>query len=157
MPTKCIRSCTASSSTYVTGVNSDHLSKAMLYFLHEAEKLVDVPGCAGIVFDLVEQLGDYSYGDLDYDTLSGYGDRPSDEILDNMLQALALPRCHEDPDWDYLSVLEALKRKAEYLDQFGIKCYCVQNHFGSHVLEDNIASGHHGCNGCRWIERNFIW
>lgn len=116
----------ANLSTHATGASSDQLSMAMLYFLNEAKKLVNVPGGAGIVFDLVRQLGNYSYGNLDYDVLARYGDRPSDEIVDTMMQGLALPRYHEDPDWDFLSVLEALERTAEYLDEFGIKDYCVQ-------------------------------
>ena len=63
---------------------------------------------------------------LDYDVPARYGDRPSDEIVDTMMQGLALARYHEDPDWDFSSVFKALKRTAEYLEEFGIKDYCVQ-------------------------------
>lgn len=68
---------------------------------------MDVRGGAGIIFDLVRQLGNYSYGDLVHDVLARYGDRPSDQIVDNLLQGLALPRYREDPDWDFLDVLKA--------------------------------------------------
>jgi len=121
-----VNACEAISPAYASGATSDHLSMAMLYFLDEAKKLVNIPRGAGIVFDLVRQLGNYSYGDLDYDVPARYGDRPSDEIVDTMMQGLALPRYHEDPDWDFSSVLKALKRTAEYLEELGIKDYCVQ-------------------------------
>lgn len=118
--------CQGKSYTYASGSVSDQLSLAMLYFLNEANKLVDLPGSAGTVFDLVVQLGNLSYERLCWDSLAIYGDRPSDQIVDNILQGLALPCYHEDPDWDFLSVLEALKEKADSLDEVGIKDYCVQ-------------------------------
>ena len=116
----------ATSSSRALGAISDRLSMAMLYFLNEAKKLVDVPGSAGIVFDLIGELGDLSYGDLECDSLARCGDRPSDQIVDNMLQGLALPCYREDPDWDFLGVLEALMRRAEFLEGIGIKDYYVQ-------------------------------
>ena len=75
-----------------TVVTSDYMSDAVLPFLDEAKELLDILGSVGIAFDLVRILGDNSHGDLDSSKASGYGERPSDPIVDALLEKLAPKR-----------------------------------------------------------------
>ena len=111
-----------------SGVTSDDLSKAMMPFLRETRGLLEeirAPGTVGIVFDLVKTLADYSYGELD-DGGCGYDDRPSDPVVDDLLEKLAGQRLEIEPAWDCNSVLEDLKETKEYLSGYGINDFCSQ-------------------------------
>lgn len=69
-------------------------------------------------------LGDYSYGDVDSDG-GGYGERPSDELVDGLLAELAVERREMEPSWAYAPVLKTLKGTAKFLGQYGIEGFCA--------------------------------
>lgn len=108
-----------------TGVTSDDMSQAMMPFLNEAEELRKLPDSTAIAFDLVMILGEYSYGDLDSGG-SGYGDRPSDQDVDEVLVELATERKKIEPLWNFPHVLDTLQKRAKHLADYGIEDFCAQ-------------------------------
>ncbi len=108
-----------------TGVTSDDVSQAMMPFLEEVEELRELPESTAIAFDLVMTLGEYSYGELGGGA-SGYGERPSDVEVDDLLVDLATERKQIDPSWNFVHVLETLRERAEDLSGFGIEDFCTQ-------------------------------
>ncbi|CAD6580553.1 MAG: hypothetical protein ASARMPRED_000254 [Alectoria sarmentosa] len=107
-----------------TGISSDDMSEAMMPFLDEIEGLRKLPDSTAIAFDLVMTLGEYSYGDMN--SGAGYGERPSDQDVDELLVELATERKNIDPFWNFLPVLETLKERAENLADYGIEDFCAQ-------------------------------
>lgn len=95
----------------------------MLPFLGEVEDLRKLPESTAIAFDLVMTLGAYSYGDLDSDG-GGYGERPSDEEVDDLLLELAPERRRIEPLWNFAEVLETLRKRAKHLGDYGIENFC---------------------------------
>ena len=108
-----------------TGVTSDDMSQAMMPFLDEVEELRKLPHSTTLAFDLVMDLGEYSYGEMDMEGC-GYGERPSDLDVDDLLVELATERKAIDPSWNFLSVLETLQERASHLSDYGIEEFCVQ-------------------------------
>ena len=108
-----------------TGVTSDDVSEAMMPFLEEVEELRKLPESTAIAFDLVMTLGEYSYGELDCGG-SGYGERPSDIEVDDLLVDLATERKQIDPSWNFAHILETLRERAKDLSDFGIEDFCSQ-------------------------------
>ncbi|KAL8828296.1 MAG: hypothetical protein Q9191_002670 [Dirinaria sp. TL-2023a] len=106
-----------------TMVTSDDLSRAMVPFLRKAEHLLDIPNTAGLVFDLVKMLGEHSYGELDTESDEG---RPSDSIVDELLERLAPEKRLAEPNWDFIKDLEELKRVAEKFADYEMENYCPQ-------------------------------
>lgn len=106
-----------------TGVTSDDISAAMVPFLNEVDGVRRLPNGVRVAFDLVMALAANSYGELDSGG-SGYGERPSDEIVDELLSELAPERRAIDPSWDFVEVLEDLKQHAELLGDYGIEDFC---------------------------------
>lgn len=119
------RLCTKMSNARKTGVSSDDMSEAMVPFLNEIEELRELPDSTVIAFDLVMILGGYSYSGLDCGG-SGYGERPSDPDVDDLLVELATERRNIEPAWNFLRVLETLKERASELYDYGIENFCVQ-------------------------------
>ena len=115
-----------------TGVTSDDVSEAMMPFLDEVEELRKLPDSTAIAFDLVMTLGEYSYGDLGSGGC-GYGDRPSDSEVDELLVELATERKKIDPLWKFTRVLGRLQNMAVNLSDFGIEDFCAQT---IHLLSD---------------------
>src|SRR2546421_4465934 len=76
----------------VTSVTSDDLSRAMLPFLREINKLRQLPDADSLTlaYKLVLDVAAYSYGDLDGGC--GYGSRPSDILADALLVRVAKAR-----------------------------------------------------------------
>ena len=97
-----------------TGVTSDDMSKAMMPFLDEIEGLRELPESTAVAFDLVMDLGRYSYGDMDSGG-PGYGDRPSDLEVDDLLVELAEERIKIEPFWNFSQVLDKLQEQAKHL------------------------------------------
>ena len=108
-----------------TGVTSDDMSEAMMPFLDEIEGLRELPESTAVAFDLVVDLGRYSYGDLDCDR-GGYGDRPSDPEVDDLLVELAEERIKIEPLWNFSEVLDELEEQAQYLSGYGNEGFCAQ-------------------------------
>lgn len=108
-----------------TGISSDDMSEAMLPFLDEIEELRKLPDSTAIAFDLVMTLGEYSYGDMNSGG-SGYGERPSDQDVDELLVELATERKNIDPSWNFLHVLDTLQERAENLADYGIEDFCAR-------------------------------
>lgn len=108
-----------------TGVTSDDMSKAMMPFLDEIQGLRELPESTVVAFDLVMILGGYSYGDLDGDG-GGYGDRPSDLEVDDLLVELAEERIKIEPFWNFSQVLDKLQGQAKHLSGYGGEGFCAQ-------------------------------
>ncbi len=119
------RLCNKTYNARKTGVTSDDVSQAMMPFLEEVEELRQLPESTAIAFDLVMTLGEYSYGELDGGA-SGYGERPSDIEVDDLLVDLATERKQIDPSWNFAHGLETLRERAEELSRFGIEDFCTQ-------------------------------
>ena len=54
----------------------------------------------------------------------GYGERPSDELVDGLLGELVLERREVESAWDYASVLKTLKEPAEHVGMYGFEGIC---------------------------------
>ena len=108
-----------------TGVTSDDMSAAIVPFLDEVEGLRELPDSTAIAFDLVVYLASYSYGDLDGDG-GGYGDRPSDLEVDDLLVELAEERIKIEPFWNFSEVLDDFQEQAKHLSGYGIEDFCSQ-------------------------------
>ena len=108
-----------------TGVTSDDMSKAMMPFLDEVEQIIRLPNSTEVAFDLVLDLAGYSYGEMDCKGC-GYGERPSDIEIDDLLVELAPERRKIDPFWNFVEVLETLADQAKYLNGYGIEDFCSQ-------------------------------
>ncbi len=109
-----------------TGVSSDDMSSAMLPFLAEIDELRRLPGGAAVAFDLVVTLGMYSYGDMDGGGC-GYGNRPSDLEVDELLVELATERRGIEPNGDFRKVHDVWRERAEYFAECGIEGFCAQS------------------------------
>ena len=107
-----------------TGLTSDDMSEAMVDFIGQVEGVRRLPDSTAIAFDLVMALSEYSYGDLDCDG-GGYGERPSDEMVDDLLGELATERRKLEPQWDHRGVLQTLKAQAKHFSDYGIEDFCA--------------------------------
>lgn len=86
----------------VTGTTSDDVSAAMTDFLPEIEDLMMLPSpdALRLSYELVIELSQSSYGDLDVLKSCGYGDRPSDEPADLLLRKVIRKRLAAGETWD---------------------------------------------------------
>ncbi|KAL8847574.1 MAG: hypothetical protein Q9221_007394 [Calogaya cf. arnoldii] len=109
-----------------TGVTCDDISAAMWDFLDEVEGVRQLTGGIPIAFDLVMDLGRYSYGCLgDGDSHSSdFGDRPSDSEVDRLIRELAPERRKMEPSWNHEKALESLKEQNKKLKEYGIDGFC---------------------------------
>ena len=107
-----------------TGITSDDISQAMMSFLREDQDLRKMPDSTVIAFDLVMNLAGYSYGDSG-SSGSGYDDRPSDEVVDDLLCELAVERRRGDPSWDFGEQLQLIRKRDQYLSPHGISDFCA--------------------------------
>ena len=112
-----------------TGVTSDDMSSAMLEYLDEVEGVKRLPGGIPLAFDLVMDLAGYSYGSLDDGDgkASGYGDRPSDAIVDGLIMDLAVERSEVEPAWDHRKALEELRKQNKHVAEYGIEGFCEKS------------------------------
>lgn len=109
-----------------TGVTSDDISEAMMKFLKEVQGVRDLPGGTAPAFDLAMTLAAYTYGDLNNSDhcCSGYGDRPSDPVVDTLLSELAAERRQLEPSWDFEKALESMRKRAKKVSEYGIDDFC---------------------------------
>ena len=107
------------------GITSDDMSKAVMPFLDEVEGLRKLPESTAVAFDLVMTLAGFSYGDLESNE-RGYGHRPSDPEVDDLLVELAEERIKIEPLWDFHKVLDDLQEQATHLSFYGIEDFCSQ-------------------------------
>ena len=107
----------------LTAITSDDMSKAIMPFLDEVEGLRELPESTAVAFDLVMTLAGYSYGDLESDK-GGYGNRPSDLEIDDLLVELAEERIKIEPSWEFSKVLDDLQEQAKHLSGYGIEDFC---------------------------------
>ena len=112
-----------------TGITSDDMSAAMLKYLSEVEGVKILPGGIPIAFDLAMDLARYSYGSLDDGdgNASGYGDRPSDAVVDRLIVDLAVERRQVEPGWDHTKALEKLREQSRYVAEYGIEGFCERS------------------------------
>ena len=106
-----------------SGVTSDDMSEAIMPHLREVEDVRNLPNGTTVAFDLVITLARCSYGDLNGHG-RGYGDRPSDAVVDDLLRELASERRARNPSWDYSGALQALQDHAQELSEAGIEDFC---------------------------------
>ncbi|KAK4545404.1 hypothetical protein LTR36_002754 [Oleoguttula mirabilis] len=85
-----------------TGVTSDDISASMEPLVDEIEELSEFadPDSVRLAIDLLVELGDRSYGELDAPHGAGYGERPSDPASDDLFCHLVTIRRERDPAWD---------------------------------------------------------
>ena len=117
--------CSKTYNAKKTGVTSDDMSQAMMPFLDEIEELRKLPHSTAIAFDLVMTLGEYSYGELSGHGC-GFGERPSDQVVDDLLVELATERKKIEPSWNFLKELDTLQEQAKELSAFGIEGFCAE-------------------------------
>ncbi|KAL8957482.1 MAG: hypothetical protein Q9193_005257 [Seirophora villosa] len=112
-----------------TGITSDDMSAAMLKYLSEVAGVKRLPGGIPIAFDLVMDLARYSYGSLDDGDgkASGYGDRPSDAVVDDLIAELAVERREVEPGWDFRKALEELREQSKHVAEYGIEGFCEES------------------------------
>ena len=112
-----------------TGITSDDMSAAMLQYLSEVEGVKRLPGGIPIAFDLALDLARYSYGSLDDSdgNASGYGDRPSDAVVDRPIVDLAVERREVEPAWDHTKALTSLREQRKHVAEYGIEGFCVES------------------------------
>lgn len=101
----------------------------MLKYLSEVEGVKRLPGGIPIAFDLAMDLARYSYGSLDDgdNHASGYGDRPSDAIVEGLIADLAVERRRVEPGWDFGKALTSLREQSEHVAEYGIEGFCVES------------------------------
>lgn len=106
-----------------TGITSDDMSKAMADFLPEIEDLMMLPKPDALKrsYDLVIELSESSYGELDSPKASGYGDRPSDGPADLLLRKLIRKRLAAGETWDWKEDLEQLDKTSKHVGDYGIE------------------------------------
>lgn len=95
----------------------------MVPFLKRVKQLRQLSGSTALAFDLVVTLGEYSWS-----SEAGCGEeadeRPSDEMVDDLLVQLAPERRRIEPDWNFRDVLASLSGQAKNMAGFGISGYC---------------------------------
>jgi hypothetical protein len=106
-----------------TGITSDDMSEAMTDFLPEIKDLMMLPNPDALKhsYDLVIELSQSSYGDLDSPKACGYGDRPSDEPADLLLRRLIRKRLAAGETWDWKEDLEELDKTSKHVGDYGIE------------------------------------
>ncbi|KAK4694750.1 hypothetical protein P7C71_g2881, partial [Lecanoromycetidae sp. Uapishka_2] len=97
----------------------------MLDYLDEVENLLSLPNSTIIAFDLVMDISEYSYGDLDNGGC-GYGERSSDKEVDVLLARLAPERRKLKPTWNFVVALDKLQEQAKLFRDYGIEKYCAK-------------------------------
>ena len=110
-----------------TEITSDDMSSAMVPFIQQIAEFskLSPPETIHLAFDLVLDLGDESYGDMDVKHGCGFGDRPSDGPADRLLCNLATQKRNLDPTWRYRKVLIALSGTSDGLAEYGIETYFI--------------------------------
>jgi hypothetical protein len=105
-------------------VTSDDLSQAMVTFIPKIKDISNMrqADALDLAFDLIWELKDLSYGDLDADR-GGYGSRPSDRPADRVLVEFVNRRREAGHVWDWGSDLASLKDQAEHVGDYGIQTW----------------------------------
>lgn len=87
-----------------TGVSSDDLSRAMVPFVGETKKLSSLPGCESLelAIKLVIDLSSKSSAALG-DGDAGEGERPSDELADQLMCRLAQTKRQQTPGGTFVA------------------------------------------------------
>lgn len=97
----------------------------MMPFLDEVAELIRLPNSTDVAFDLVLDLAGYSYGEMDCKGC-GYGERPSDIKIDDLLVELTPERRKIDSFRNFAEVLETLAGQTKYLNAYRIDDFCSQ-------------------------------
>ena len=101
----------------------------MLKYLSEVQGVKRLPGGISLAFDLAMNLARYSYGSLDDGdgNASGYGDRPSDAVVDGLIAELAVERRRVEPAWDHTKALTSLREQRKHVAEYGIEGFCERS------------------------------
>ncbi len=108
-----------------TGSTSDDLSEAMVDFIRPIQDLREKygPASASTAFDLVMKLRSRSHGGIeDMPKACGYGDRPSDELADQLALSLIKElNKAKDQNLDVKALLADIKSERKYLEEYGVE------------------------------------
>ncbi|KAK3638282.1 hypothetical protein LTR56_005538 [Elasticomyces elasticus] len=108
-------------------LSGDLLSRALLPFVKEIRTLGTFPQSDAVFLavDLVAELGEMSYGDLDTSQGRGTNDRASDVPADDLYCFLAKKRRRQDSEWNFQPVPERhefSKQTARKVRQQAVLC-----------------------------------
>ncbi|KAK5701297.1 hypothetical protein LTR17_022711 [Elasticomyces elasticus] len=110
-------------------LSGDLLSTALLPFVKEIRTLGTFPqaDAVSLAIDLVAELGEISYGDLDTSRGRGTNDRPSDVPADDLYCFLAKKRRRQDSRWNFQPVLKDMISVSKQLAKYGNRQFFVNS------------------------------
>ncbi|KAK5700398.1 hypothetical protein LTR17_022967 [Elasticomyces elasticus] len=108
-------------------IDGDEYSQAVEGFVDDIRTLSAYPQADSLqlALDLLLELGDCSYGGLDWKGGSGYGERSSDVPADDLFCYLAKKKRREDLSWKFEPILEDLASSSKNLADYGIETYFI--------------------------------
>ncbi|KAK4892234.1 hypothetical protein LTR27_009243 [Elasticomyces elasticus] len=110
-------------------LSGDLLSRALLPFVKEIRTLGTFPqhDAVFLAVDLVAELGEMSYGDLDTSQGRGTNDRPSDVPADDLYCFLAKKRRRQDSEWNFQPGLQDMSSVSEQVAKHGNRQFLVNS------------------------------
>ncbi|KAK5703802.1 histone H3.1 [Elasticomyces elasticus] len=110
-------------------IDGDEYSQAVEGFVDDIRILSGYPQADSLqlALNLLLELGDCSYGGLEWKGGSGYGERSSDEPADDLFCYLAKRKRREDPSWKFEPILEDLAGSSKNLADYGIETYFTKS------------------------------
>ncbi|KAK5700391.1 hypothetical protein LTR17_022960 [Elasticomyces elasticus] len=110
-------------------LSGDLLSRALLPFVKEIRTLGTFPqsDAVSLAVDLVAELGEMSYGDLDTSQGRGTNDRASDVPADDLYCFLAKKRRRQDTEWNYKPFLQDMSSVSKQLAKYGNRQFFVNS------------------------------
>ncbi|RDW69300.1 hypothetical protein BP6252_08320 [Coleophoma cylindrospora] len=108
-------------------ITSDDMSRAMVEYIPQIQKLAEISGGLSLAYDALLYLGEHSYARV-AGTSFGYGSRPSDRLADELLYSLAKRRKDSQPDYNPLPAVERLGKQISYLRERGIESFFLKSY-----------------------------
>ncbi|KAK3654387.1 hypothetical protein LTR56_004017 [Elasticomyces elasticus] len=110
-------------------LSGDLLSRALLPFVKEIRILGTFPqsDAVSLAVDLVAELGEMSYGDLDTSQGRGTNDRASDVPADDLYCFLAKKRRRQDAGWNFQPVLQDMGSVSKRLAKYGNRQFFINS------------------------------
>ncbi|KAK3625384.1 hypothetical protein LTR56_004009 [Elasticomyces elasticus] len=110
-------------------IDGDEYSQAVEGFVDDIRILSGCPQADSLqlALDLLLELGDCSYGGLEWKGGSGYGERSSDLPADDLFCYLAKKKRRADPSWKFEPILEDIAGSSKNLADYGIETYFIES------------------------------